>query len=85
MVVLIHAVTKTDTLAPVKSNSATDASTEGLVTHERPVLQRQLTKARETHINLLELETLWKACQQFRERIKWKVNSFKIDNTTTVS
>ena len=39
----------------------------------------------ETYINLLELETAWKACQQLREEIKGKVVSCKIDNTIAVS
>ena len=30
-------------------------------------------------------ETVWKACQQFREEIKGKVVTFQIDNTTMVS
>ena len=38
----------------------------------------------ETHINPLEVETFWKACQQFREEIKGKV-SFQINNTTALS
>ena len=42
-------------------------------------------KDRETHINLLDLETVWKACQQFREEIKGKVVSFQIDYTMPVS
>ena len=41
-------------------------------------------KGRDTHINLLELETIWKACNQFESDIRGKVTSFEIDNPTAV-
>ena len=32
-----------------------------------------------------KLETVWKACQKFKDKIKRKVDSFQIDNTTLVA
>ena len=66
----------------------TDASTAGYGGH-----LNQLTfqgkwpghKGKSTHINILELETVWKACQQFEQEIQGKVVSFQIDNTTAVA
>ena len=42
-------------------------------------------KGRDTHINLLKLETVWKACNKFESDIKWKATSFQIDNRTAVA
>ena len=38
------------------------------------------SKGRDTHINLLELETVWKVCNKFESEIKGKATSFQIDN-----
>ena len=35
------------------------------------------SKGRDTHINLLELETVWKACNKFESEIKGKATSFR--------
>ena len=43
------------------------------------------SKGRDTHINLLELETIWKVCNQFESEIKGKATSFQIDNRTAVA
>ena len=43
------------------------------------------SKGRDTHINLLKLETIWKACNKFESEIKGKATSFQIDNQTAVA
>ena len=43
------------------------------------------SKGRDTHINLLELETIWKACNKFESEIKGKATSFQINNQTAVA
>ena len=43
------------------------------------------SKGRDTHINLLKLETIWKACNKFMSEIKGKATSFQIDNQTAVA
>ena len=35
------------------------------------------SKGRDTHINLLELETVWKACNKFESEIKGKQPHFR--------
>ena len=42
-------------------------------------------KGKNTHINILELNTVWKACQWFEESIRGTTVSLQIDNTTTVA
>ena len=42
-------------------------------------------KGKYTHINLLELETVWKAVQEFEEEIQGRAVTFQIDNTTAVA
>ena len=42
-------------------------------------------KGRNTYINILKLETVWMACQRFKELMKGKTISFQIENTTTVA
>ena len=51
--------------------------------HVWHVPQKLLT--RKTLINLLDLGTIWKAWQQFREEIKGKIIFFHIDNVTALS
>ena len=43
------------------------------------------SKGRDTHINLLELETVWKVCNKFESKIKGKATLFQIDNWTVVA
>ena len=42
-------------------------------------------KGRDTYINILELETVWMACQRFEEAMRGKAISFQIDNTMAVA
>ena len=73
---------------PLKAIVTTDASMEvyrGYMNNLSFKGQKPGRKVRETHINLLELETIWKACQQFRQEIKGKLISFKMHNMTEVS
>ena len=66
----------------------TDASTKGFGGEcNRLAFQGEWpgSKGRDTHINLLELETVWKACNKFESEIKGKATSFQIDNRTAVA
>ena len=42
-------------------------------------------KGRNTHINILEMETVWMACQRFEESMKEKTISLQVDDTTAVA
>ena len=55
--------------------------------YEQSVFHRQVAckEGRSTHINILELKTVWLACQRFEELVKGKAVSFQIDNTTAVA
>ena len=62
-----------DTLAPCPGNCDKRCFNERLWRiYKQLVLQGPERKGRETYINLLELETVWKACQQSREEIRGK-------------
>ena len=55
--------------------------------HKQPGLQGPVSRkeGQGSHINLLEVECIWIACQQIRKEITGKVVSFQIDNTAAVS
>ena len=42
-------------------------------------------KGRDTHINTLEMETMWKACQKCEEAMRGKTIFFQIDITTATA
>ena len=42
-------------------------------------------KGKNTHIDILELKTVWMACQRFEESMMGKTISFQIVNTTAVA
>ena len=42
-------------------------------------------KCKSTHINILEVETVWMACQMLKESLWGKTVSFQIDNTTAIA
>ena len=66
----------------------TDASKEGYRGHMNNLSfqGRWLAKKdKNTHINILELGTVWMACQRFEESLRGKTISFQIDNATAVA
>ena len=72
----------------VEENVTMDASTKGFCGHMNNLVFRGKwsgSNGRETHINLLKLEVIWKACQRFEKEIKGKGVSFRIDDTTIVA
>ena len=42
-------------------------------------------KGKNTNINILKVETVWTACQRFKESLRGKTVSFQIDNSTAVA
>ena len=42
-------------------------------------------KGRGTHINILEINIVWMACQKFKEVMGVKTISFQMDNTMAVT
>ena len=66
----------------------TDASKEGYGGHMNNLSFQgkwPAKKGKNTHINILEMETVWMACQRFKESLMGKTVSFQIDNTTAVA
>ena len=72
----------------IEAGVTTGASKEGYGGHMNnlPFWGRwPAEKAKNTHINILELETVWIAYQRFEESLTGKTVSFQIDNTTAVA